>query len=383
LAQALASPWRLFLATAAYQGSQSQPDELLRLPAGTLSEHLLSELIPAMTMCTARGDGTHYSPDDVRTWLTTLAQHLDQTSRRLYWSPTDLHLQRLWPIAGPKIRLLSALINTAIVSVPFFILSLRWVDENGRWYPDSPPQWGGLITGVGLVVGSMVYFASDYDPTLQRLDLRLSSSARRKEFALRLAPSLIVGVVGGLLTGLAAGLALGMPAGLGFGLAGALAFGIPLGLAVWVRYVIGCWLARRRRMLPRRVGQFLDWSYKANLLRMSGTATQFRHRELQNLLVPHPADTSTQIMRGRSDALEPAGPVSVISAESPPLAPLQVPDSEQCRACQPEFPPRSCPRPESAGCISPDGPRRRRRHARCTALSYSRRRATAALALIR
>jgi hypothetical protein len=72
------------------------------------------------------------------------------------------------------------------------------------------------------------------------------------------------------------------------------AAGLAAGLTAWVRYLIGCWLARREGMLPRRVGRFLNWAYDANLLRMSGTAAQFRHRELQAWLISHTKDHPAQ-----------------------------------------------------------------------------------------
>jgi hypothetical protein len=46
-------------------------------------------------------------------------------------------------------------------------------------------------------------------------------------------------------------------------------------------------MAWRNGMLPLRVGEFMDWAYRASLLRMAGTATQFRHRELQDWLSHH------------------------------------------------------------------------------------------------
>ncbi|MGR4878074.1 NACHT domain-containing protein [Streptomyces sp. LARHCF249] len=63
-------------------------------------------------------------------------------------------------------------------------------------------------------------------------------------------------------------------------------------------------LCLRRGALPLKLGQFLDWSYKGGLLRTSGGAYQFRHREFQKWLAttdppsspassssPAPADT--------------------------------------------------------------------------------------------
>ena len=50
----LSSPWRLFLATAAYQDSGSDPDELIRLPTNKVSEHLLAQPIPP-SLCALHG----------------------------------------------------------------------------------------------------------------------------------------------------------------------------------------------------------------------------------------------------------------------------------------------------------------------------------------
>lgn len=48
-------------------------------------------------------------------------------------------------------------------------------------------------------------------------------------------------------------------------------------------------LLHTRRKLPWRLGRFLDTCYDHGILRMSGTAWQFRHRELQAHLAAHPA----------------------------------------------------------------------------------------------
>ncbi|WP_124289129.1 hypothetical protein [Streptomyces sp. ADI91-18] len=52
-------------------------------------------------------------------------------------------------------------------------------------------------------------------------------------------------------------------------------------------------LACTRRKLPLRLGRFLDAAYQVGILRMSGTAWQFRHRELQNHLATHPLPPSS------------------------------------------------------------------------------------------
>ncbi|MET8808631.1 hypothetical protein [Streptomyces sp. NPDC004546] len=44
-----------------------------------------------------------------------------------------------------------------------------------------------------------------------------------------------------------------------------------------------------RRRLPLRLGPFLDWAVTARLMRYSGPAYQYRHRELQHWLREHPS----------------------------------------------------------------------------------------------
>ncbi|MGV4986814.1 hypothetical protein ACVB8X_27565 [Streptomyces sp. NRAIS4] len=52
------------------------------------------------------------------------------------------------------------------------------------------------------------------------------------------------------------------------------------------RYVVFLMCSHRR--LPFRLARFLDWSCKAGLLRHSGPAYPFRHRELQRWLTENP-----------------------------------------------------------------------------------------------
>ncbi|MGW0602219.1 hypothetical protein ACWD11_34620 [Streptomyces sp. NPDC002776] len=88
------------------------------------------------------------------------------------------------------------------------------------------------------------------------------------------------------------------------------AFGISLGavslLAVilvanaWTRYAV--LLLCARRVLPWRLGTFLNWAYQGGLLRISGNAYQFRHRELQEWLADQPGTiprTSGQVSASR------------------------------------------------------------------------------------
>lgn len=81
------------------------------------------------------------------------------------------------------------------------------------------------------------------------------------------------------------------------GLSWALYIGLPFGFVFvanspWPRYLVATIIVSRRGDPPRRPAVFLNWSYEAGLMRLSGIAVQFRHRDFQTWLVTHgqPAD---------------------------------------------------------------------------------------------
>jgi hypothetical protein len=78
------------------------------------------------------------------------------------------------------------------------------------------------------------------------------------------------------------------------GLAYWLSVGLGFGLTLWsrarVRYILATGVFAVRRQLPLGLAEFLAWAYRADLLRASGTAFQFRHRELQDRLTSGPSD---------------------------------------------------------------------------------------------
>ncbi|MGH3799506.1 MAG: hypothetical protein ACRDTD_05095 [Pseudonocardiaceae bacterium] len=120
-----------------------------------------------------------------------------------------------------------------------------------------------------------------------------------------LGTGLSAGVVGGLVAGLGALLAIWLAIGPMGGLAVGLAVGLNSGPEVelpfavvafviglifaanspWPRYLFAVMLLARRGDLPRRPAVFLDWAYQAGMMRLSGIAVQFRHREFQTWLV--------------------------------------------------------------------------------------------------
>jgi hypothetical protein len=74
-------------------------------------------------------------------------------------------------------------------------------------------------------------------------------------------------------------------AGLAVGLVFGVGVALTRGSAAW-RYLVFLLCARGR--VPFRLARFLDWGCEAGLIRYSGPAYQFRHRELQLWLAAHP-----------------------------------------------------------------------------------------------
>ncbi|WP_040875178.1 NACHT domain-containing protein [Streptomyces purpureus] len=97
-------------------------------------------------------------------------------------------------------------------------------------------------------------------------------------------------------------LAVALPYGVGLGVLSTAfhgaAVGVCLGAAALVGLALAVGAASRRYAvflfcaaprLPLRLGEFMDWACEAGLLRLSGPAYQFRHRELQAWLARNPS----------------------------------------------------------------------------------------------
>lgn len=90
------------------------------------------------------------------------------------------------------------------------------------------------------------------------------------------------GTLAGVLTSfLAAGCTVGIGGGPVLGLAGGLAGTRYIALLLCTRRLNSQWL-------PWRLGRFLTWCYRAELIRIAGSGYQFRHRELQDYLARNP-----------------------------------------------------------------------------------------------
>ncbi|MER6442179.1 NACHT domain-containing protein [Streptomyces sp. NPDC001185] len=346
LARSLATPWRLNLAATAYEERHPdtlaylrEPDHLLTLASpSAVRDHLLARYLPAA----AHQHPNRYRSDQTHHWLAALAAHLATTTPTSTASSTDIVLHQLWPMAGPRRVRTADTLLTALLTLTLTTLALSQVSIGS-----SPGQLGGASTVVLLVLATVWRASRPRVPeplTFQFQRLRSPTHRRQRArdgalaftvvfgfgfgfgFAGGTANVLVIGLVIGLGAGLMTGLiefledasptdprhpvrddlafglsivfVIGLAGGLGLGLPGVLSFGFGVGLAgglafglYWLagagrRYLVFLCCVRGR--LPWRLGTFLNWAYEVGLLRISGVAYQFRHRELQDWLTAHP-----------------------------------------------------------------------------------------------
>ncbi|MCI4078777.1 NACHT domain-containing protein [Streptomyces sp. MMS21 TC-5] len=157
----------------------------------------------------------------------------------------------------------------------------------------------GLLSGlvIGLLFGLVIGLAVGFTRTIE---CEPSTTARPRDvirndllrgLAAGVTAGIAVGLGWGLLYGLTQGVAVGLAAAPGYGLAVGLMVGVGFGAPSGRRYLVFVLCCRGK--LPWRLGAFMDWACTAGLLRLAGTAYQFRHRELQRWLTCHqrPHDT--------------------------------------------------------------------------------------------
>jgi len=91
-------------------------------------------------------------------------------------------------------------------------------------------------------------------------------------------------MLAGFLAAVAGGLVFYPLSALPFGLMLGLGLGLTVFANAWTRYQVTVVIIAVRQQGPLRFGAFLDWAHQAGLLRVSGLAYQFRHRQLQDWL---------------------------------------------------------------------------------------------------
>ncbi|WP_316782886.1 NACHT domain-containing protein [Streptomyces sasae] len=346
LATVLSTPWRLCLVATVYHHDGDPAELLALLNADALDHHLLARYIPAA--CRTVPNPRNYAAIDIHRWLHHLTTHLNpagtlEATTSAGVEATDLLLHELWPVAGRfRVLVADALLSTLALLIPLPFVWAFLESQSGTLpvgisvfavlcgvsasttgtpkartlgNPFAAPQrrrelagsvvsWlvlvltielavsmaGGLLYGIagvgGLMFGQAVLLGKEPGTSLGARDVIRSDA--------------LAGLARGLTAGLAGGVTIGLLAGLVFeeGLAASLTVGGVIGVVCGVIFgvMFGAEASRRyavfllcsRRRLPFRLGLFLDWAVTAGLMRYSGPAYQFRHRELQHWLRQHP-----------------------------------------------------------------------------------------------
>jgi hypothetical protein len=286
------------------------------------------------------------SPAEVTRWLATLARHL-QDQQRHGGSGTDIDLHLLWTAAGTRTpRYLAAAAQCLVIAMacaPAFWIAFTSLSAGGSLLFKIVM---GAYVGQLLLIPVLIVLKTNNDSVdLRRFDLaqlrtpagrrRLKMAAvtgyRKGRYLPKGGPIFVplaamlnavthrAGAVShprmlvrqGLLCDLAilllpaSVISLASCVGVGFSpIYFATIFGITLLPALlftvrspWLPYFFGTMMLARRDLLPRRPARFLDWAYTAGLTRMSGISIQFRHRDLQNLLISTETPTTEPVVR--------------------------------------------------------------------------------------
>ncbi|MEW2548612.1 NACHT domain-containing protein [Streptomyces sp. NPDC047002] len=350
LATSLSTPWRLCL-TATVHHRSGDPTELLRLPtARALDRHLLRGLVPAshqlhpyLDRCTpdqthrrlaliARHLGPHVDIRLTELWpiggrrLVLLAEYLLFT---LFLSGVAALLYAA--VGRPDAGLALAFVYAGMMP-PAMMLFNRFNARPARtdWRALVAPAARGRLRTVLLNTAALTLFAAmvDTDAAVYLVGpggcsvalfawTTSAFHARAQPITSDRAPDASprgpgrfaradLGAAG--VAGITWGAALGLATG-GLDVFAAVKSGAPphagptflVAVVGWCapiflvecdatrRYAAFALCARARGLLPLRPGRFLACAYDAGLLRKSGNAYQFRHRELQQWLATEPA----------------------------------------------------------------------------------------------
>lgn len=334
LASALSTPWMLGLAATALHHDPRTAEQLTGCVAtDTVRDLLFAAQIPAAVAGTDRtGPYRDYTPDNVCTWMQSLARCLEHR-REAGHDGTTIQLDEIWEIMGTtRCRLLHALGAGLLVAMTCgLLLGPRWGLSYGlvsglvfgigcgltvglnkypsanrmAWRVPTRSRWplgltfgllfglgfglvGGLVLGaghgpeislragvVGGLVGGLTYGLMVGLRTNARDRLGLAVDERQLIHDDLRAAAFIGGMFGltlGSTLGLTEGLVVGVEAGLLWGLTVGLTFGPVSG-----RYFVAALVFRLTKIFPSKPMVFLDWARRSGLLRVTGIAYQFRH----------------------------------------------------------------------------------------------------------
>jgi hypothetical protein len=219
LLKVLENPWQLFLAVKAYGQETSDPAELVTMTPDQANEQLLAALIPAVTDRDDTAAANGWTAEDVRHWLSSIADHKARSVTPWRDSSTDIRLPELWNVAeqspglGPRLdsgfrefvrevrELIWEFSTPLIAAAPTLLVSLLFIamgwgdlgwrdllhlrDLSWQQFLDAiDPKRGGFLF-VGVLLGLLgLYFGSAENTSntqMVRFDLdilRISSGRR-------------------------------------------------------------------------------------------------------------------------------------------------------------------------------------------------------------
>lgn len=344
MASMLQSPWQLFLAVTKYEDEDAEPAELLEGDYRETKSRLLSGLIPAVCSHDDVALRHGWTADKVERWLRCIALNHDARTTASGFSSTDICVPDLWRVCDRNYpRIVPALVcglSSLGATYLYWRLALHlWVDWAfiavfvllGIWgiiwtlSPESPlkrADMSGLKTRRGL----RRYAVNIFGGAIGGAALGAALDFIVGEGQVGLPIGLVLGLAGGVLSATGSDMVMtpsssvlvrqcvnavmvfavvlylitvfmyvytgGTPTdalGTSFVVLFPLFLATNMSLAfrdgyVWLRYALGVHSAARRDLVPRRLARFMDWCVSVGLMRMTGTNTQFRHREFQDWL---------------------------------------------------------------------------------------------------
>lgn len=365
LEKCLKSPWFLSLAISACRAGEATVAQLERFrDLAILEGFLTASSISAATQLHPRGVRTldsvakeemrqkrleepnsQYDPEDVRKWLTTLADHLNWQARNGL-SSTSIDLLTVWRVAevkGDHPRLIHTCIGVlggilagmlggefadGALGLTIMIITVAGGIGFGLWaglrqkpqpsrvtFPQVADFRGRIVISLTIVIALLggiggylvghsaaigvsegvsagfaaLVLAGLGDSRVKALQPR---DALRTDLGFGVTLGIVYVAVGGLPGGLTGGILshlhlnryLTVPGSTALALVVGLIAGVALGARSWLRYVISISLEARKGRIPWRFEAFTDWAYGAGLLRLTGVSYQFRHDKLKTSL---------------------------------------------------------------------------------------------------
>jgi hypothetical protein len=240
LAEALCSPWKLYLCRTAFAEQGDPHMELARLSTDDLVDSLLERLIPAAVAQYPDHNGRRYDCQQVTRWLTTLAVHLERSGERDSRPSSDILIHQLWTATGSRApRYISATAFAILAVLSFLLFALQLsrktasISEVGtRTLPTA------LMLPIPVVVLGIVCYYRGVVPTvrLKRISMvGLRNKRWRRHIVRGLRDGLLWGALSGAMVGfLLAYVLAGHPVdGIVFSTANWTVSGLLLGLVVF------------------------------------------------------------------------------------------------------------------------------------------------------